>query len=256
MTGYRLLFILAALSFSGFAKADDLWLAVANEFPGRLRLSEGGTVPRVVFARRDRPDPAYPHAVMKVSQIAVGADGKVYYCSGLDGSLMHLLDGRHEIQASEVAGQIRDLACTGEEHTVYYSVVPTPQNSQPLADGIIYRRDFWAGSPEQVAHIRQADVGGNWWGSFAIRDREIYLATLDQPSRIFKWAGGNLQPVFTDNVHHVTGLAVSPDNHFLFTDGSGGVWETTDFVGVRSVLQTGLPIYDVAVRAASTGGRP
>jgi hypothetical protein len=245
-----------ALFFSNVANSDDLWLAASNEFPGRLRLSEGETIPRVVFARSDRPDPAYPRAEMRVSQIAVSADGLVYYCSGLDGSLMHLLDGRHEIQVAEIDGQIRDLACTGEPHTVYYSVVPTPQNGESLADGIIYRRDFWSGSPEVVAQIRQADVGGNWWGTFTIRDGEIYLATLDQPSRIFVWSGGSLRPIYTANSHAITGLAVSPENHFIFTNNGGDVWETSDFVNIRSALQSGLPLHDVAVRASATGPRP
>ncbi len=245
-----------AFLIGNVAIADDLWLAASSEFPGRLRLSEGGTVPRVVFSRSDRPNPAYPRAEMRVSQIAVAADDSVYYCSGLDGSLMHLLDGRHEIQVAEIDGQIRDLACTGEAHTVYYSVVPTPQNGQPLADGIIYRRDLWSGSPEVVARIRQADVGGNWWGCFTIRDGEIYLATLGQPSQIFVWSGGSLHPAYPGNTNSITGLAVSPDNNFIFTNSGGEVWETSDFVRTNSVLRSGLPLQDVAVRASATGVRP
>ncbi len=238
------------------AHSDDLWLASGREFPGRLRLSEGGTIPQVMHSRNDTPNPAYPQAVMKVAQIAVGPDQAVYYCSGVDGSLMHLLDGRHEIQSLEVAGQIRDLACTSEEHTIYYSVVPTPQNGAPLADGQIFRRDLWEGNPQLVATIQQSEVGENWWGTFTIRDSEIYLATLDRPSRLYKWSAGTLAPEFTANQHHIQGLSVSSDGDFLFVDGSGNVWQTRDFITVRPVLETPLGLTDVSHRALQTTVRP
>jgi hypothetical protein len=237
-------------------RADDLWLADASEQPGVLRLSEGGTSPHVAFARQPIPDRAYPEAIMKVSQIAVGADGRVYYCSGLDGSLMHLLDGRHEIQSLEVDGQIRDIACTGEEHTVYYSVVATPQDGQALGDGHIYRRDFWSGTPELVATVRQADVGYAWWGCFTIREGTIYLVTLGSPSRIFAWDHGQIQPVFHGNTHKIAGISASPDGGFLFVDGAGTVRETENFEDVHAVLSTKHHLSDVSVRASSHNERP
>lgn len=238
------------------ASADDLWLASGNEFPGRLRLSEGGTVPRVVLSRNDTPNPAYPNAVMKVAQIAVGADQAVYYCSALDGAVMHLLDGRHEIQVFETGQQVRDLACTSEEHTVYYSVVPTPQDGQPLADGQIYRRDLWEGSPQLVATIPQHAVGGNWWGTFTLRESEIYLATLDSPSRLYKWSAGAISPVFDTNTHDIRGLTVSGDGAFLFVNGAGQVWRTDDFQRYLPHLNTPLRLTDVNHRALASAVRP
>lgn len=243
-------------TFTGSAAADDFYLAEANQFPGRLLVSAAGGVERVVHRREPRPDRAYPSAVMKLQQVAVGPDDKVYYCSGLDGSLMHLLDGRNEIQSFEFPGQIRDLACTGEEHTVYFSVVPTPQNGEPLADGKIYRRDFWDGSASEVATVRQADVGGQWWGTFAIRDGVIYLATLDDQSQLFKLTGDGPRQVFADNVFRITGLAAGSGGEFFFTTGDGKVYRTSDFAGVDAVLRTERQLSDVSVRAASGSPRP
>jgi hypothetical protein len=245
-----------ASNFAAAVVAEDLYLAEANVFPGRLLVSEGGTAERVVHRRQPRPDRAYPSAVMKLQHIAVGPDGKVYYCSGLDGSLMHLLDGRNEIQSFEFSGQIRDLACTGEEHTVYFSVVPTPQNSEPLADGKIYRRDFWDGSATEVATVRQADVGGNWWGAFAIHDGVIYVATLDERSRFFKLTGDGPQPVFADNAFRVTGFTPGAGGEFFFTTGDGNVYRTSDFASADAVLRTDRRLSDVSVRAASESPRP
>ncbi len=159
---------------------------------------------------RPQANPAFPRAIMKLGQIAVAPEGKVYFASGLDGSIMHLLDNRHEIQVMEFDGQIRDLACSSEEHTIYFSVVPTPQNGEPLADGKIYRRDLWAGRPTEVATVRQADVGGNWWGTFTIRAGVVYLATLDGPSRLYKLNGNTLERVFEQNVSAVKSLTAAP----------------------------------------------
>ncbi len=237
-------------------QADDLWLAAGDEFPGRLRVSQGETAPQVVLSRNPSPDPAYPHAVMKVGQIAVGHDQAIYYCSGLDGSIMHLLDDRHEIQVLEVAGQVRDLACTAEEHTVYYSVVSTPQDGRPLAAGQIFRRDLGEGSPQLVATIEQAAIGGNWWGTFTMRDSDIYLATLDSPSRIYKWCATALTREFTTNRYDIRGISVAGNGDFLFVDGSGEVWRTVDFTSVQRVLSTSLRLTDVNSRALSTTQRP
>src|SRR5262245_52775044 len=148
-------------SFMSAAVAEDLFLTDGAEMPGKLYLSSNGNPVAPIHARMGRPDPAYPHAIMKLQQVAVSPDNKIFFCSGLDGSLMHLLDGRHEIQSFEFDAQIRDLACTGEDATVYFSVVPTPQNGAPLADGVIYRRNFGEGRPTVVATVRQAEVGGN-----------------------------------------------------------------------------------------------
>lgn len=247
--------VLASLS-AGSAYAEDLFLADGQTFPGKLWLSEGGTAERAVLHREARPNPAYPNAVMRLSQVAVGSDGKVFYVSGLDGCLMQLLDGRHEIQSIEVAGQIRDLACTGEERVVYYSVVPTPQNGEPLADGAVYRRDLGEGAPTLVATIRQADVGGNWWGTFAIRNGEIVLATLDEPARLYKWTGSGVVRVFPNNRTAVKGLVAGGDGQFWIANGTGTVLRTRDFETFETGLQTDRRLTDVSLRAPADAPRP
>ncbi len=236
--------------------AQDLWVTNRAEFPGRLRISESFLTPRVVLSRADRPNPAYPNAVMKVGHIALTIEQQVYYCSGLDGSLMHLLDGRHEIQVLEHPGQVRDLACTSEPHTIYYSVVETPQNGAALGDGYIYRRDFWEGSPTLVATIRQADVGGNWWGTFTIREDKIFLATLDPVSRIYRWAAGTVEPAFVNNRQTISGLSVDEDGDFLIANGTSEVLKTHDFENFTHRLRSDSPITDIATRANRDSRRP
>lgn len=243
--------LVCALLFSvlgGVAAAEGLWFANGGTFPGELWRSANGVREERIHRREATANRAYPNAATKIGQVAIGPDDKVYFASGLDGYVLHLLDGRNEILSFEFPGQIRDLDSGNEEHTVYFSVVPTPQNNEPLADGKIYRRDIWAGQPSEVASVRQADVGGNWWGTFAIVDGMPYIATLDNPSRLFKLTSAGPEPVFVTNRAKIVGLAASPDGKFLFTDGSNKVFRTADFETVETVHDGGRPFTDVAAQ--------
>jgi hypothetical protein len=238
--------ILANSLLGAVASAEGLIFADGKAFPGELWRSTSGVREERVHRREATANRAYPHAAMKLGHIAVGPDDKVYFASGLDGYVLHLLDGRNEILSFEFPGQIRDLDSGNEEHTVYFSVVPTPQNGEQLADGKIYRRDLWAGAPTEVATVRQAEIGGNWWGTFAIVEGMPYIATLDNPSRLFKLTSAGPEPVFTANRAKIIGLASSPDGKFLFTDGSNKVFRTSDFETVETVHDGGRPFTDVA----------
>lgn len=228
--------------------ADEWILTDARAFPGQLWSSQSGAPVRSIHRREAIANRAYPQATMKIAHAIVGPDGKLYFVSGLDGYVIQLLDGRNEVLSFEFPGQIRDLDSGNEEHTVYFSVVPTPQNGEPLADGKIYRRDLWAGQPTETATIRQADIGGNWWGTFTIQDGTTYIATFESPSRIFKLTTAGPEPVFTSNWFRIHGLTATNDGSFLFTDGTNKVYRTRDFVTVEPMLQSDRNFTDVAPR--------
>ena len=238
------------------ASAEDLFLADGRTFPGQLWLSEGGTTERSIHRRQPEANPAFPSAVMQLGQVAVGPDGKVYFASGLDGSMMQLLDGRHEIQVFEFNGQIRDVACTDEEHTVYFSVVPTPVDGQTLADGKIYRRDLWNGQPSEVATVRQSEVGGNWWGAFTIKEGLVYIATFEERSRLFKLTTNGPESIFSGNTSTIRGIASGPDGSFYFTAGTDTIYRTTDFERLEIALRGNRPFTDVALRATADATAP
>jgi hypothetical protein len=238
---------LAIVATCSLVSAEELFLTDGRAFPGELWRSQSGAPAQRIHRREATANRAYPQAAMKLGQVAVGPDHKIYFASGLDGYVLHLLDGVNEILAFEYPGQVRDLDSGNEEHTVYFSVVPTPQNGAPLADGKIYRRDLWAGQPNEVATIRQADIGGNWWGTFAIQDGTVYVATLETPSRIFKLTTAGPEQVFAANRFKIQGLAAAPDGKFLFTDGSNNVYRTADFDTVEPAVQADRPLTDVAV---------
>jgi hypothetical protein len=236
--------------------AEDLYLTDGRSFPGQLWFARAGSPERLIHRREVTVNPAFPRAAMKLGQVAVGPDGKVYFASGLDGYVIHLLDRRNEVVSFEFAGQVRDLACSAEEHTVYFSVVPTPQNGEPLADGKIYRRDTWAGQPSEAATIRQSQVGGNWWGAFTVRDGVFYLATLENPSRIIKLTTGGPEPFATADGYKIQGLASGRDGAFYFTDGGEKVYRTADFRTIEPVFQGSRPFTDVSLKSASEPPQP
>lgn len=250
-----LLAVLAYTSIGSPTKAEDFFLADGNLFPGQLFESRDGGVERAIHRREAVANRAYPKAAMKLGQVAVAPGGKIFFVSGLDGYIMHLLDGRNEIASFEFNGQIRDLACSDNDHTVYFSVVPTPQNGEPLADGKIYRRDLWAGQPSEIATIHQAEVGGNWWGTFTIRGGVIYLTTFENPSRVYKLAS-NSPELIAELPFKVSGLTAAADGNFYFSDGTNQVYRTADFQSVEPAFRGEHKFTDVASPAVAAPAIP
>jgi hypothetical protein len=246
----RIVFTL--LSFAVFSAAAnsafcvDYWLVDQSAFPGKIWRAVGNSEEQLVHQRHAKANAAFPRAIMKVAQVAAGPEGAFYFCSGLDGCVLGLLDGRHEVLSFEFDGQIRDLSTGGEPHVVYFSVVPTPQDSQPPANGKIYRRDIWQGEPTEIATIRQADVGGNWWGTFCVREGEVFLATLESASRLFRLRGDSLEPVFTANTQRVLGIEPE-DDHFLVALENGQISRTADFTSFATIYNGSVKASDVTV---------
>ena len=238
---------LALANVSNSATGADIWLADQQAFPGGIWQIRDSSGEQLLHRRTATADRAFPTAIMKVGHVAAAPDGAFYFCSGLDGSVLGLLDGRHEVLSFEFDGQVRDLSCGGEDHVVYFSVVPTPQNGQPLADGKIYRRDLWQGTPAEVATIRQADVGGNWWGTFCVRDGVIYLATTEPTSRLLRLSSAAPESIFTSNTRRILGIEADGDG-FLIADGSGQIVRTVDFTSFEPVHNGAVRASDITVR--------
>jgi hypothetical protein len=225
----------------------DYWLTDRSDFPGKIWRVDGNSDEQLVHQRKAKADPAFPQAIMKVAHVAAAPDGAFYFCSGLDDCVLALLNDQHEVLSFEFGGQIRDLSTGGEPHVVYFSVVPTPQNGEPLADGKIYRRDIWQGAPVEVATIRQADVGGKWWGTFCVREGTVFLATTEPTSRLFRLRGGSPEPVFTDNTQRILGIEPE-DDHFLVAVDNGQILRTTDFASFATIYNGAVKASDVTVR--------
>jgi hypothetical protein len=235
--------------------AQELFLTENAAVPGRLLLSTRGASPAQLHRRPPVANPAYPGASMTLNHVALDSEGQIFFCSGLDRYVMQLLDRRHEVPLLEIEDQVRDVACTEEPQTVYYSVVGTPQSGRPLPDGRIYRRNLGDGRPTLVAAVRQSDVARQWWGTFALQGGAVFIATEEPDSRVFKQTGATWTQVGVTRGFRIKSLAVSHAGKFLFTTGGGKVYETTDFVTVHPALTTELQLRDVALRPPAPIGR-
>lgn len=255
---YLLSLCLSALLLgANSTEAQQAMLADSALKAGSIWQADGSAAELVVHQRSGSVEPAFPEAEKNIAQLAISSDEKIYFCSGLDGYVIHLINGKHEVAAfAPVKGQIRDLACTGEKHTIYYSVVETPVNKQNLSDGQIFRRDIEEGKETLVATIRQADVGGNWWGVFTIHEGSIYLATSETDSRILKWTKGAISEVALLKGYKIEGLTVAPDTSFQFVCGNKNIYCTADFKEITS-SETNIPhLSDIAFPASSDSQRP
>jgi hypothetical protein len=238
--------------FATFASAENLLLSDIREFPGKLWRTTGNAPETLIFRLPATPNPAYPRAAMKIARIAADRKGRIYFATGLDGYVFRLLDDAHEVVSFEFPGQIRDIDCGHEPHAIYFSVVPTPQNNEPLADVKIYRRDFWDGQPSEEATVRQSQVGGNWWGTFTVQEGLVYLATLDNPSRLFKLTTSGPEKVFGNNRFQIQGMSSTVDGKFVFVDGTNKVYRTSDFENVETLFDGKRNFTGVAVEPTGT----
>lgn len=240
------------------ARGAEYWLADRASFPGGVWHVNTAGRAELSHRRLAKADQAYPNAITKIAQVAAAPDGAFYFVSGLDGYVIALMDnGQNEVLAFEVEGQIRDIACGGEEHVVYYSVVPTPQDGAALADGKIYRRDLWQGEPAEVATVHQADVGGLWWGTFCVRDGVITIVTTDftptkpgqppTPSRLYRLTGGTPEPIETPNTRRILGIEADA-NGYLIADGTQSIVRTVDFTSFTPGLFSPVRASDVTAR--------
>lgn len=227
-------------------RGEELFLASSHAWPGAIWRSEHGLPERDVHQRPPAPPASAPGGVPRIANVAVTADGKQFYCSGLDGYILQNIAGR-DVVACKFDGQIRDVAIGRENHTLYFSVVPTPQNGEPLADGRIYRYDWYAGAPVEIARVHQKQVAETWWGAFTMHQGRIYIATLEDSSRIFKLDGNEPIPVKENTGVRITGLTINSDGEFLFATGGTQIFRTRDFSEVHAALSTRRRVTDVAL---------
>jgi hypothetical protein len=230
------------------ASGEDLLLTTARSWPGVVLLSEGGTSPREVYRHSDASR-VLGSALPKVAAVTYSAREGTFVSSGLDGAIFKVAGGRPTL-LYEHPRQIRDLAAENGEGRIYFSVLPTPQNGQALADCEIWYFDLRTGHATQFAPVSQSAVGGDFWGAFTIHGGVLYVATLTPQSRIFRiFPDGRSELAGELGLGSITGLAVSPAGEFYLATGSGKVFRTGDFRSVATVLdEPALEIADVAVR--------
>lgn len=226
---------------------EELFVTHNQHWPGLYWKIEG---PDREFEamRRDVAAATTLNTIPRVANVAVLPDGRQFFVSGLDNAIMNNLDG-HEVTVFTVDGQIRDIDCGRETNAIYFSVVPTPQAGEALQDGKIYRRDLYAATNELVATVPQNQVGGNWWGAFAVKDGAIIVGVNHaNGSKFYKVNGGHVEAVMATSEFQVAGFNFDNNGDLVFTTGTPKIYRTTDFSRVDPVHVARQNLNDVFVK--------
>lgn len=230
--------------------AEELHLATCNEAGGVLSVPE--LVGSLRWNRVRLPD----HQVVAKAlpgpsrQVAIDAMGVRYEVSGRDGRIIRH-DGELQTVVFESPGRIHDIVCTGESKVVYVAAVPMSLEGG-VQDGGIYRIDLRTRRSTLVMAVRQSEVGGQWWGTFTIRDGAFVIATNDSPSRLFKLTAEKPLPIHAGNRFSISGMTTDELGHLLFTTGESKLYRTADFTSVESLAELDEPIGDVTLRAPAS----
>jgi hypothetical protein len=212
------------------ARAEDFYFVEGSAFPGVMLRQEGNDL-REVHRRPSAPRPAALNPVPKIASLTFGAEGTVYFCSGLDGCIF-AKNGDGERLFHEDEGQIRHVAFNPIDGCLWYSIVNTPVDSAPLADGVLRARNLVSGQVVREIPVRQREVGNDWWGQFTFHSQKLYVATLGRsgsPATIFDVRSEGPVEVFRVPTGTINGMAVAINGDMLLATGGAEVIRLREF---------------------------
>lgn len=201
--------------------AQEYLVVDPNPQPGRI-LKVEGTRSSLFWQRGHVNEPL----ISKIRSLTIVADGEIAFCSGLDrGIRIFGKGGERELhQGGYHARQVR----TDTNGDLYWSAVETPQESNPLQDGFVYRRVAKTGRIEPLVTFSQSLVGRDWWGAFDVREGQVYVATLNSPSNLYLLEGAIPKHVATLPIA-VSSFRLTEGNSLLASDGKGQLWKVADW---------------------------
>ncbi|MFN0020627.1 MAG: hypothetical protein ACKVP0_20405 [Pirellulaceae bacterium] len=219
------------------AYTPNLFLADNNRWPGAIiKVTREGERDWHVVNPADLPRDAR-EAVPRIGSVAISPRGEVFYCSGLDG-LIYKLEGGRPIVVHHHGPPVRDLGFGSQPDILFFSVVRTPQNGEPLTDGEIYRKNVRTGDYGRLGVVRQDEVGGNWWGSLAVHRGQLYISTMGRTSRILRQRTTGWETLMEASSHVIQGIDFENGGDLYFVAGTGMIHRSTNLRDIENVTES------------------
>jgi hypothetical protein len=149
----------------------ELAYAEYGPWPGEIKIASPRAEPRLLYRRPLTLTPDDGRGFPRLCTLTSSEAGAIFFASGLDSRIYQLAGGRERLlfDAGDVEKrppQIRTVRSVPGNPYLYFSVVPTPQNSDPLSDGTIYALNLRSKQIDYSIPVAQTTVGHDWWGAF------------------------------------------------------------------------------------------
>jgi hypothetical protein len=223
-SGLMLASLLSVQPFT--ARAHEFLTADQDAWPSSILVVRSPDPNTSVLWQRTLP--TTDRFVPKIQSLTRLQDGTTVFCSGLDRSVFAMRPGG-EVELHYGGSLVRQVR-TDTNGDLYWSGLETPIDNNPLPSGFIHRKRMGTGDAETVLTFSQGDVGNDWWGAFDVRAGEIYVATLQAPSRIYRIERSIPQLVATLPIS-IRSFRFDSDQSIMATSSEGQICRFDDLRG-------------------------
>lgn len=176
------------------------------------------------------------HVVPKIQSLTTLRDGTIAFCSGLDRSVQTIDRAGREYELHYGGSLVRQLR-TDTNGDLFWSGLETPIDRNPLPDGFILCRRSGTGTVETLLTFSQGLVGQDWWGSFDVRQGQIWVATLNSPSRIYV-IENSIPRLMSTLPISVSSFRFESATSLLAVDRNGRLYRFADFLNFPERFET------------------
>ena len=155
-----------------------------------------------------------------IFSIAESPNGEVYFCDATEPRIFMVKAGR-EVVSYKHSGLVKHLAFDPAGRLHFSSVAGSRD------DGVIYRLDGSVATP--VFTIRQADIGGNWSGTFAFdpQGRLWVSSGARRPASLYRVENNGYVKVFTTQASGIMGFVFLADGSVAYANNASSVMRLT-----------------------------
>jgi len=243
---FAVLFLITFIVSSNAFSAEEIYLADANETPGKIF--------QILVDRPGRPGPflwpIYFRNSGNVHAIAFAGYGPAYFTDANRFDI-YKTDGVSEDRVFTHSTYVRDLAFDSRGR-LYFS-----EASGARENGVIYNLNPHTGRITRFMIVPLNEVGGSWAGHFAFdsSDRLFISSGNRTPASIYEYVSGHFRQRFTHD-EPITGFTFVNDQTLYFTNYRQKLYELRNFRNhsVKHEERSAEGLNDVALVRVPDGG--